>query len=161
MSLCPCGSGAGLAECCGPIIDGTKAAPTAEALMRARYTAHATGAFDFLETSIHSSTREAVDTKKMRQWAEAVAWTGMDVHAAEGGGENDAEGRVSFTARYSVNGIEQELREDAVFVREDGEWKYLNGDVQGHTPYRRETPKVGRNDPCPCGSGNKYKKCGG
>ncbi|MBI3947542.1 MAG: HEAT repeat domain-containing protein [Armatimonadetes bacterium] len=26
-------------------------------------------------------------------------------------------------------------------------------------PYRRETPKVGRNDPCPCGSGKKYKKC--
>jgi hypothetical protein len=28
-------------------------------------------------------------------------------------------------------------------------------------PYKRETPKVGRNDPCPCGSGKKYKKCHG
>jgi preprotein translocase subunit SecA len=28
-------------------------------------------------------------------------------------------------------------------------------------PYKRETPKVGRNDPCPCGSGKKYKKCCG
>ena len=26
---------------------------------------------------------------------------------------------------------------------------------------RRETPKVGRNDPCPCGSGKKYKHCHG
>lgn len=28
-------------------------------------------------------------------------------------------------------------------------------------PYRRETPKLGRNDPCHCGSGRKYKKCHG
>ena len=28
-------------------------------------------------------------------------------------------------------------------------------------PYVRETPKIGRNDPCPCGSGKKYKKCCG
>jgi preprotein translocase subunit SecA len=24
---------------------------------------------------------------------------------------------------------------------------------------RRASPKIGRNDPCPCGSGKKYKKC--
>ncbi len=29
------------------------------------------------------------------------------------------------------------------------------------TPYQRETPKVGRNEPCPCGSGRKYKRCCG
>ena len=29
------------------------------------------------------------------------------------------------------------------------------------TPTQREEPKVGRNDPCPCGSGKKYKKCCG
>ena len=28
-------------------------------------------------------------------------------------------------------------------------------------PYRRETPKLGRNDPCFCGSGKKFKKCHG
>ena len=27
--------------------------------------------------------------------------------------------------------------------------------------YRREAPKLGRNDPCSCGSGKKYKKCHG
>lgn len=32
--------------------------------------------------------------------------------------------------------------------------------VSGFTA-RRATPKVGRNDPCPCGSGKKYKKCHG
>jgi preprotein translocase subunit SecA len=28
-------------------------------------------------------------------------------------------------------------------------------------PARREGPKIGRNDPCPCGSGSKFKKCHG
>ncbi len=31
--------------------------------------------------------------------------------------------------------------------------------VAPEEPFRREAPKVGRNDPCPCGSGKKYKKC--
>jgi len=160
MSLCPCGSGSTLAECCEPIIKGSSAT-TPEALMRARYTAHALGAFDFLETSVHPTTREKVDRAKMRQWSEAVQWDGMEVHEVTGGGKEDKTGTVSFTAKYSVNGVEQSLREDASFLCENGEWFYLDGDVHGHTPYRREDPKVGRNDPCPCGSGKKYKKCCG
>ena len=37
-----------------------------------------------------------------------------------------------------------------------------NGDGQPEgRPVRRSEPKVGRNDPCPCGSGKKYKKCHG
>ncbi len=160
MSDCPCGSGKDFAECCEPILNGEPAA-TPEALMRARYTAHAKNAFDFLETSLHPSVHETVDKNKMREWSEAVTWEGMDVHQTTGGGENDNTGTVSFTARYSVNGVEQELREDATFTRETGQWLYLDGDVHGHTPYRRESPKIGRNDPCPCGSGKKYKKCCG
>lgn len=160
MTHCPCNSGKEFAECCEPVLNGTPAA-TPEALMRARYSAHATAAFDFLEDSVHSSTREPIDQAKMRQGAEAIQWEGMDVHETTGGGESDDTGTVSFTARYSINGIEQEMRENATFVRENGEWRYLDGDVDGHTPYRREAPKVGRNDPCPCGSGKKYKKCCG
>ena len=69
--------------------------------------------------------------------------------------------KYSFEARYSVNGMPQSLREDAFFRREDGRWYYVDGNVHGQDPYRRETPKVGRNEPCPCGSGKKYKKCCG
>lgn len=160
MAHCPCNSGKNFAECCEPVLNGTPAA-TPEALMRARYSAHVTGAFDFLEDSVHSSTRETIDRAKMRQGTEAIQWEGMAVHETTGGGESDDTGTVSFTARYSINGIEQEMREDATFARENGEWRYLDGNVHGHTPYRREAPKVGRNDPCPCGSGKKHKKCCG
>ncbi len=158
-SLCPCGSGKDRAACCEPIIRGKTPAPTAEALMRARYSAHAMGAYEYLETSVASGTRESVDSAKMRRWSESVEWKGLEIHSTADGRENDETGAVSFTARYSINGVDQEMREDATFIREDGEWRYQDGTVHGHTPYRRETPKTGRNDPCPCGSGKKYKKC--
>lgn len=38
---------------------------------------------------------------------------------------------------------------------------YRRGEVLIASSYVREGPKVGRNDPCPCGSGKKYKKCCG
>ena len=49
----------------------------------------------------------------------------------------------------------------------DGSKRYYNDDESDADPveqvstYRREGPKIGRNDPCPCGSGKKYKKCCG
>ena len=157
-SFCPCGSGKALDACCGPVIQSTSA-PTAESLMRARYSAHVLGEYEYLEKSVHSATRDTVDTEKMHRWSESVQWNGLEIISTEAGGENDESGKVSFAAHYEVNGIAQEMREDAEFVREDGEWRYMDGTVHGHTPYRREEPKVGRNDPCPCGSGKKFKKC--
>jgi SEC-C motif-containing protein len=42
--LCPCGSdNKKYTDCCGRYLDGGEAAPTAEALMRSRYTAYALG----------------------------------------------------------------------------------------------------------------------
>ena len=37
----------------------------------------------------------------------------------------------------------------------------IDGETTNHEPIRNEGPKVGRNDPCPCGSGKKYKNCCG
>ena len=159
MSLCPCNSGKTLEACCGPVVAGKKPALTAEALMRARYSAHALGNYTYLESSLHSSTRETVDAAKLRQWSESVQWKGLEILSSEGGGKKDENATISFIAHYEVNGVPQELREDATFAREDGEWRYVDGKVHGHTPYKRAAPKIGRNDLCPCGSGKKYKKC--
>lgn len=35
------------------------------------------------------------------------------------------------------------------------------GGAEGHTTFVRDEQKLGRNDPCPCGSGKKYKHCHG
>ena len=88
-----------------------------------------------------------------------MTWEGLDIIETVEGGENDSTGEVKFSAHYSVRNVPQELREDAFFRKEGDEWFYVEGNVYAKQPVRRETPKIGRNDPCPCGSGKKYKKC--
>jgi SEC-C motif-containing protein len=51
------------------------------------------------------------------------------------------------------------LHEKAEFVRQDGSWIYTRALREGPVPFKKEVPKPGRNDPCPCGSGKKYKLC--
>ena len=54
-----------------------------------------------------------------------------------------------------------EHREQSYFKKIDGEWRFIDGEIEKNKPFHREEPKIGRNDPCPCGSGKKYKKCCG
>ena len=62
---------------------------------------------------------------------------------------------------YAAKGEAVEHHEHAYFKKLDGEWKFIDGEIESGVPYVREEPKIGRNDPCPCGSGKKYKKCCG
>ncbi|WP_027367161.1 preprotein translocase subunit SecA [Desulfocurvibacter africanus] len=60
--------------------------------------------------------------------------------------------------------IKQEVREEEFQHKEEPKnVQYSGADktAAGKQPVKREAPKVGRNDPCPCGSGKKYKKCCG
>ncbi|EPR38682.1 SEC-C motif domain protein [Desulfovibrio sp. X2] len=159
MKLCPCSSGKPFDECCGPILAGTPA-PTAEALMRSRYTAYAEGDVDYLRESLHPDKRRRFDPKAAERWSASCEWTGLEIVEVVGGGEGDERGEVEFVARFSHQGAPQEMPERGLFVREDGKWYYVQGlpRTAGQAP---RAPKVGRNEPCPCGSGQKYKKCCG
>ena len=159
MSLCPCGSGLELDACCGQYINGKAKAPTAEALMRARYTAHCLKKYDFLTDTTHPEFREGASAEEIQEWSSFMTWEGLDILETSAGGESDSMGEVKFCAHYSVKNIPQELREDAFFRREGEEWFYVDGTVHGRQPVRNAGPRIGRNDPCPCGSGKKYKKC--
>ena len=158
--LCFCGSGKALDACCGPIIAGTAEARTPEELMRARFTAHCQRNYAFLVESTHPDHREGVSEEEISQWSGNINWTTLEIHSASPG-ETDDEGHVSFTAGFTIKDVEQTLREDSVFSKVDGKWYYVDGHVHGQEPYQRETPRVGRNEFCPCGSGKKYKKCCG
>ena len=158
---CPCGSGATYGECCGPIHDGNAKAKTAEALMRARYSAYAAKRIRFLKTSAGPEVQAEFDEDACRKWAEASTWEGLNIVGVDRGGENDNEGYVEFIAHYSANGQPVEHHEHSYFKKLDGEWKFIDGEIESDEPYVREEPKIGRNDPCPCGSGKKYKKCCG
>jgi len=161
MQDCPCGSGLAYSACCEPVIKGKQPAATAEALMRSRYTAYAVKEIKHLGASLRAADREQFDPASAKEWAESAEWTGLDVVSTERGGLGDEDGFVEFKARYTVNGQEQEHHERARFTREKGHWVFVEGRVIGRDPYRRDEPKTGRNDPCTCGSGRKFKKCCG
>ncbi|MDR1970957.1 MAG: YchJ family protein [Treponema sp.] len=160
MNGCPCGSGLSYEACCGPYIGGEKNPPTAEALMRSRYTAYATHAIDYIIDTCVSDGKTDIDRRETQAWSEQSTWLGLKISAVEKGGSDDTEGTVEFEASYERKGLKDLHRERAHFKRYDGRWMYEDGSVAPVTVVR-SGPKVGRNDPCPCGSGKKYKLCHG
>ena len=156
MTQCPCGSGRSFESCCGPFLAGAPA-PTADALMRSRYTAYALGDADYLQ---RTSAREALigfDRTDVENSFRSTEWLGLDVHKIEAGQALDMAGHVTFTATFRQNGRIHALAERSEFRRIDGLWRYCSGKAVRQLP----ALQVGRNDPCPCGSGKKYKKCCG
>ena len=158
---CPCASERPYDECCGRFHKGEAWPESPVDLMRARYCAFATGTVEFLEESQHPDHREDVDVDALRKWATSSEWNGFEVLATEGGESGDTEGQVEFKAHYSFEGKEQAHHEVAHFEVKDDKWYFVDGHHIGPGTFVREAPKVGRNDPCPCGSGKKYKKCCG
>ena len=159
MTQCPCGSDQTLDGCCGPIIKGTPA-PTAETLMRARYTAFVLGEIEYLVDTLSLDIRGDFDRIEAENTAGDAKWQGLDVRAVTDGGEDDEIGSVEFVARFSLGGQQRVHHEIAEFRREEGRWMCVGGtmDPKGQP---RKVDKIGRNAPCPCGSGKKYKKCCG
>ncbi|MBK1650191.1 YchJ family protein [Rhabdochromatium marinum] len=119
---CPCGSGQDHTDCCAPYLAESAMPPTAEALMRSRYTAYALGAFEYLRATWHSSTRPAELASESNS-----KWVGLQILATEGGGPNATEGKVEFIAHYKIQGRAFRLHERSRFVREGGAWRYLDG----------------------------------
>ncbi len=161
MARCHCNSGLEFDDCCGPILSGEKQAETAEALMRSRYSAFVCDEIDYLTESLHPNHRADHDVAATRRWAANADWMGLEIRSTEDGGVDDAEGAVEFIASYREDGVVRNHHEIGRFRKESGRWYYVDGDVPKVETYVHEKPKVGRNEPCPCGSGKKYKKCCG
>ncbi|MBH0775802.1 YchJ family protein [Nocardia bovistercoris] len=124
-SACPCRRGEPFDECCAPLLRGERPAPTAEALMRSRYTAFAVGDPDYLRRSWHSSRRPStVDLDPDQRWFF------LEIVRTESGGPFDDTGIVEFVAHYRSAGKRSSLHEVSRFVREDGAWAYLDGVIQ-------------------------------
>lgn len=125
---CPCGTGRKLDDCCGPLLDGHPA-PSAEALMRSRYTAFAlagrhAGAANHLWRTWHPSERPDEVTPDPCQ-----QWEGLVITEVVDGGEQDQSGEVSYQARWRQGSSRGVLTERSFFVRRAGRWVYLDGDV--------------------------------
>mgnify|MGYP003967705117 FL=1 len=158
---CPCGSGSNYAECCELYLSGKESPATAEILMRSRYSAYVKSEIQYVHDSLHPSHREDHDQAAARKWSQDSEWLGLEVVATYAGGESDTHGVVEFKASYRDKSGKHQAHEVANFEKIDGKWVYVNGEMPKQETVRRSEKKVGRNDPCPCGSGKKYKKCCG
>jgi SEC-C motif-containing protein len=159
MTICPCGSGKQFDTCCGPIIAG-QPAPTPEALMRSRYVAFTLGDLDHIERTNTGNALASFNRADMEASLPGTEWTGFDILDTEGGQKGDSEGKVKFSFRYRSGGRDYSQLEIASFQRTGDVWLYDDSEVNPKPPPVR-VEKVGRNDPCTCGSGKKYKKCCG
>lgn len=146
---CPCGSGRDYTQCCGVYHRGEQQAATAEALMRSRYAAYVRGDSAYLMRTWHVRTRP-----EQLALADQPVWQRLEILDCVAGQPDDVEGVVEFVAHYMSEQSPGSLRERSRFVYEQGAWFYLDGQVGQPT-------KIGRNAPCPCGSGKKYKHCCG
>lgn len=144
---CPCGSGTVYGDCCEPLLSGAHPAATAEGLMRSRYTAYGLRDEAYLLASWHVSTRP----RALNLANSSIEWQGLEVLNSRQG---EDKATVEFIARYRQKGVAGAVHENSRFVKEQGQWFYVDGDL-------KTSAKVGRNDPCPCGSGKKFKKCCG
>jgi SEC-C motif-containing protein len=157
-TLCPCGSKTPLENCCLPIIEGTKQAPTAQALMRSRYSAYVLVNAQYLIDSTHISTRDNFSKPEIEAWAKESFWQKLEILHTHKGLENDELGEVEFKAFYkNPKGVLNIHHEKSIFKKEESGWFYLSGKVIS-TPTKAFI-STDRNAPCPCGSGKKFKKC--
>jgi SEC-C motif-containing protein len=143
---CPCGKAAAYAECCGRFHAGPLRlqAPTAEALMRSRYSAYVLGLHDYLLATWHTSTRPSAGRRplggqersdvgadipaSMTPDPPGLKWLGLDVRSHR---LQDADhASVEFVARSKLAGRAHRLHETSRFVREEGRWFYVDGEIR-------------------------------
>jgi len=158
MNACPCGSTKSFELCCQPIIAG-RPAETAEALMRSRYSAYAVGNVDYLQKTSAGEALMKFDRADLKRSIQATEWLGLEILDTTDGLEGDDVGTVTFKARFRENGKAGTLSERSEFRRIGRAWHYCRGDV--NVENGQAASRIGRNDPCPCGSGKKFKKCHG
>ena len=148
-SICLCGSGKTYERCCQPFLENGVEADHPEKLMRSRYVAYAKGGFgEYLLRTWFPATAKGQTAESLNQ--SNTEWLGLTVHSS---GVDSNSGFVEFSASFKEEGELMEMHERSEFTFIAGRWFYIGGDVS----YKTRT--VGRNEPCPCGSGKKYKKC--
>jgi SEC-C motif-containing protein len=159
METCPCGLEQSYEECCGALISGAKQAETAEQLMRSRYSAYAKVEMEYVRDTTHPDVVGEFDMKDSTRWAESSNWQSLEIVETEKGGTDDETGIVEFVATYEQKGKYHKHHERSTFKKVDGKWFFEDGHGVKPKQFIRKESKVRPNDPCPCGSGRKHKKC--
>jgi SEC-C motif-containing protein len=156
MKDCLCGSGQGYSQCCGLYHSGNSLPATAEALMRSRFTAYALRNAEYLCATWDSGKcPDNIDFSR-----ETAVWQRLEIVDTKKGGPQDDKGVVEFKAYYLQDDEECVLHEVSRFIKKEGRWFYLDGVIKSLGKISA-TVNLGKNAPCPCGSGKKFKRCCG
>ncbi len=150
-----------LAQHCRPFLKREKVPETAVELMASRFIAYREQDIDYILDTHDPKTRGSAERQTIESWAKRATFESLEILGTERGGPSDDVGHVEFIARFTEGGREHVHHERSLFERIDGRWFFVSGENIPKPPVRRSETKVGRNDPCPCGSGKKYKKCHG
>ncbi|MCL6417487.1 YchJ family protein [Aestuariirhabdus sp. Z084] len=152
---CPCNSGKNYQVCCQPLHRGEQKATRAEQLMRSRYCAFSLGNIDYLLATTQASQRPNLDRRSLQDWLARTSWQGLEILSTESGDEHSNSGSVEFKAWYQLKGDQNTHchHEKSEFIREHNTWVFIDPSARVSAP--------GRNSPCPCGSGKKFKRCCG
>lgn len=173
MPVCPCGSLQNLESCCEPFLRGNALPSTAEQLMRSRYTAFTVSDIHYIKKTLAPESHKGFNEAETLHWAKEATWKKLLILSTKEGTASDTKGVVEFSAFYELEGEDVQLHEVSQFRKDkNGQWLFVDGDAHIHPadedvqafhaaqePLVRKEDKIGRNDPCPCGSGRKYKKC--
>ncbi|ASK55064.1 hypothetical protein DLR60_01885 [Vibrio tarriae] len=149
---CYCGNLQPYSQCCEPIHHNPRNAQVPEQLMRARFSAHMLKNVEFVIETYHPSCH-AINEREAISESVYSHWLRLEVVSTHMGKSTD-EGFVHFKAFIEQQGKELCLEERSRFVKENNCWFYIDGKFP-------TAVKQGRNNPCVCGSGKKYKKCCG
>ena len=114
--------------------------------MRSRYSAYVTANIDYLIQTTAAASQDESDAEAMKKWAEQANWIRLEII-------NASEHQVEFKAFYILGNKLEAVHETSDFIKEESNWVYLDGDAHMHVY------DIGRNDLCPCESGQKFKKC--
>ena len=154
LKLCLCGSGIVYQQCCGLFHAGEKIPATAVALMRSRYTAYVLRNVAYLQGTWDASLRpKTIDFSR-----ENITWLRLEITEIKKGEAKDSKGVVAFKAFYSQDDEEHVMNEISRFTKVNGRWFYLDGVIKAMGKVDLQT-NLGKNAPCACGSGKKFKRC--
>lgn len=172
-TICPCGTLKKFDVCCGPFLSKEKLPETAEELMRSRYTAFTLADIEYIKKTLAPESHKGFDAPETLKWAQEAKWKKLSILSTKKGTAEDDKGVVEFCAFYEHDGQDLQLHEVSQFRKDkNGQWLFVDGDSHLHpadedVEHAHQKPatvirtqeKIGRNDPCTCGSGKKYKKC--
>ncbi len=155
-TTCLCGSKIEYSLCCEQFHKKLKSPSTAEALMGSRFTAYAKQNEAYLlETWDTGKRPKTIDFSN-----EEAVWTKLNIIKTKKGTEKDSKGIVEFKAYYSLENEAYVMNEISRFIKVAGQWLYYEGLVKSVSKVNQQVGQ-GKNAPCSCGSGKKFKRCCG